>query len=284
MRQGLGSCARQAGEEQDQAAADGHEDRIGRPRLGAEDQGGAEKQGAGKRGRAALNRTGTPEQIERAAVGEARNDAQGPPGDGRPGQRKSGEAQENRVQDEDQGQGQGHGELRPSAQLDRRPGEGGEGKVGEPLRRDRPGRMVPAGDRGQAPGVHQEKVRRQGRQVQDVRVDHPADHHRRHPQRADGCQADQMQRIDPRQPRPEERSIAEAAFLGGGQIDVAEDEAGEDEEHLDPQIALGDEHRGEADVEPRPEGEQHHPGRGEEAEGGQGLQMLGLHGGSAVSN
>ncbi len=139
--------------------------------------------------------------------------------------------------------------------------------------------MVPARDGREAPGVHQQQVGDQRGHGQDVRVDHPSGQHRRHAQDPDGGQADQVQRIDPRQPRPQELAVVEAAVLGGGQIDVAEDEAREDEEHLHAQIALGNDRGGEGDVQPRPEGEQHHPGRGEEAEGGEGLQMLGLHDG-----
>ncbi len=138
--------------------------------------------------------------------------------------------------------------------------------------------MVPSRDGREAPGVHEQQVRQQRRGRQDVGVDVAAGHHRGHAKDADGGQADQVQRIDPRQPGPQELAVVEAALFGAGQVDVAQDEAREDEEHLHPKVALGDDGRGEPHVQAGPEGEEHDPGRGEEAEGGERLQMFGLHG------
>ncbi len=137
--------------------------------------------------------------------------------------------------------------------------------------------MVPARDRGQAPGVDQQQVGRERRQRQDVRIDAPSQQQGRSAEAADGQDAGQMQRIDPRQPRPEELAIAEAAPLHRGKVDVAEDEAGQGEEHLDPEVALGDERRHAVGHQPRPVEEHDHPRRGEEAEAGQGFQVFGLH-------
>ncbi len=52
-------------------------------------------------------------------------------------------------------------------------------------------------------------------------------------------QGHQMDGIDPRQPRPEERAIVEAPLGPGSRVDVTENESGQDEEQVDAEIALG---------------------------------------------
>ena len=84
-----------------------------------------------------------------------------------------------------------------------------------------------------------------------------------------------MQRIDPRQPRPEEAAIVRPACAECLEIDVAQYKPRQDEEDLDPQIALGHRMGQDTDVEVRPEGIDHHPGRSQKAQRRQGAEIGG---------
>ncbi|MNN85151.1 hypothetical protein D3C81_2024070 [compost metagenome] len=91
-----------------------------------------------------------------------------------------------------------------------------------------------------------------------------------------------MQGINPRDPRPQEAAIGEPLPGEGVQIDVAEDEARQDEEEFDAQIALGRQVRQEADVQIGPEGVEHDPQGRHEPQGGQRTKIDGRLGHAAT--
>ncbi len=245
--------------------------------MGKGHQQGAEDCGAGHGGHATLDHTRTPQKMQRAAQGEARNDSQGAPEDCRLSQGKAGQALENEVKAEQQSEGRGDGDLRPVPQLERHEGEGREGEIGEPFRGDGPGRMVPAGHRGEPPGMHQQQIGDQRGQGQDIGIDDLADGQGGGAEGPDPQQTGQVQGVDPRQPRPQEAPVAEAALFHALQIDVAEDEARKREEDFDAEVTFGHDGGGEIHRKPGPIGEEHHPHGGEESERGERLQVLRLH-------
>ncbi|MNV22765.1 hypothetical protein D3C71_1137530 [compost metagenome] len=220
--QPAGAIMRYRGQGQDQQTGGQHRDGVpGQDRGRAHhDDGGAQRQqpGAGQ-GRAAID------QVEGAAVGEAGDDAQRAPAEGGLSQGEARQTLERRVQAHQEDR---RARRRDPGALPQRPGrqgEQGEGQIGEPLRRDRPGRMVPARLMGEAPGVKHQQVGGQGLPTQHAVVDAHPHGHRAQPQGHDAQQGEEVQRIDPRDPRPQEAAIREALLGEGVQIDVAEDEA-----------------------------------------------------------
>lgn len=149
----------------------------------------------------------------------------------------------------------------------------GEGQIGEPLGRDRPGRMVPARLAGEAPGVDHQQIGQQGLPAEDAGIDRHACRRRRQSQGHDAEQGEQVQRIDPRDARPQEASVAEPLLAEGLQIDVAEDEARQDEEQFDAEITLGRQGGHAADRQVRPHQIDHDPQGREEPERGQGTDV-----------
>lgn len=82
-----------------------------------------------------------------------------------------------------------------------------------------------------------------------------------------------MQRIDPGDPRPQEAAIGKPLLARRLKIDVAQNEAGQDEEQFDAQIAFGDHGRLRRPGQIGPEGVDGDPqGRGE-PQGGQGAKI-----------
>ncbi len=135
--------------------------------------------------------------------------------------------------------------------------------------------MVPAAVQAQAPGLGQAELRGQRVPDHDFAAGLRPDQRGEADQQAEAGDHGDVQRIDPRQPRPEEGAEAETALAEAGEIDVREDEAGQDEEQLDAQVALGDQRRRRRARQIGPIVIAHHPNGGGEAQGGQRLQIFG---------
>ena len=144
--------------------------------------------------------------------------------------------------------------------------------------------MVPARHRRQAPGVDHHKIGRQRGPGQDIGVHaHPRDQGRRR-QKPHPDQGGDMQGIDPRHPRPQEAAIRETLLARRLQIDVAEDEARQDEEQFDAQIPFGHQAGLARAGQVFPEGVDGDPDSRAETQGRDGLQIGGgLDGGHGVT-
>uniref|UniRef100_A0A0N4Z6D2 PE-PGRS family protein n=1 Tax=Parastrongyloides trichosuri TaxID=131310 RepID=A0A0N4Z6D2_PARTI len=228
-----------------------------------------------RQGQQARARQGRPaiDQVEGAAVGEAGHDPQRAPFERRLGQAIAGDALKPDIEGGKEQRRRPRRQPRPVPQLPRCGGEDGEGQIGEPFGRDRPGRVVPARLASKAPGVDHQQIGQQRLPAEDAGVDRHARRRRRQPQGHDAEQGEQVQRIDPRDARPQEALVAEALLAERLEIDVTEDEARQDEEELDPQVALGGQGGHAADRQIGPHQIDHDPQGREEPERSQGTDV-----------
>ncbi len=220
-------------------------------------------------------------QIERGAKQESRNDAQRPPLEGGVGQLETGDRFKTDVENRQQESSQRHGQHRPLTQAPRHPGDTRETEIGEPFGRNRPRGVVERRCRRRAPALHQQQMCRKGRQIAGIGVQCHALDRRGGDQHQGKDQGSDMQRIDSRQAMNDEAAVIERALAETFEIDIAQDEARQDEEQVDPEIAVVDQTEMHRQVQFLDVGIEHDPQGCEEAQRGQGLDQIGLHGGGS---
>jgi hypothetical protein len=127
--------------------------------------------------------------------------------------------------------------------------------------------------------VDQQQMLRDDPWIKSHRIEPRAQPQRRQPDEDRRAQGHQVNRIDARETRPQERTIIEAPVLHSTGVDVAEDEARQDEKQIHPQITLG--HQAcvpEPKVEMVPEVVDQNPQRRADAQRRQRANVAWIHG------
>jgi len=174
------------------------------------------------------------EIVEAYAVEEFGDDAQDPQAVLGPRQHKAEPGAVDGVQGDEQQRGERDQNPGPGPEPEREGGIGGEGQIGEPLRRQRPGRSVPERHAlAREPRLDQQERACEVDGVEAARLESHAKHGGDEHQPEHGQEDDQVGRIDSGETRRQETSVTGRPLTL--EIDVGQDEARQNEKDVHPQ-------------------------------------------------
>ena len=223
----------QQGERQDEGTGRRHDDPVVGADLHERQQQGRGDQGAHE-GHSRRRRPALTEIVEANAVEEFGNDAQDPEAVLGARQHPAEPGAVEGVQSDEKQHGECNQDPRPGPQPEREGGIGGEGQIGEPLRRQRPGRSVPERHAlAREPRLYEQKGAREVDGIKPARLQPDAEHRRDQHQPKHGQEDEQVSRIYPGEARRQESTVVRGPV--SLQVDVGQDEARQDEEDIHAQ-------------------------------------------------